>query len=101
MKTKQEEIKELVLKYIGEAMLGNHNEDDIESLANSLLLDVSNEGVVIKVDRELPKGESIEYAHPTAEAGYKYGWEKGITSYKRIMREAGYIAVDPIIEESK
>jgi len=101
--TKQEGIKELVLKYISEAMLGNHNEDDIESLANSLLLDASNRGVVIKVDRELPDNPYPELARGWFGSDHEanithYGKRDGYEEAQKDM--AGYVSIEPLIEET-
>ena len=86
----REEIREGILRLI-HLKNGNQTiiEDDVE-LCNEIFQYLHSQGVVIKVERELPKDEDYDYYEDEA-------FDDG----QRSMVEAGYVAVEPLIKEKQ
>jgi len=87
--TKQEEIREgiaIILESAGASKKWTLN----------ILEFLRSQGVVIKVDRELPdkNANNTWYDDDLGEAG-KIGWELGVED----MLKAGYVAIEPLIKE--
>jgi len=81
--TKQEEIREGIGHYIILYRMGEYKEDQT---INKILSYLHSQGVVIRVDRELTK--EVMYGQEA------YAQE----DIERFLREAGYVAVEPLIE---
>jgi len=83
---KQEEVREGI-----EEILKDHF-FPYTSATEEIIEYLHSQGVVIKVDRELPK-----------RTWYKdWGGESGEDSYKLALEDmAGYVAVEPLIKEQK
>lgn len=114
--TKQEEIREIMEHYITEAMLGNFNEDDIPILTGCMERDLAVQGVVIKVDRELPEHKPTQAELESRRIGkcdyirhgeYFNTWLCPFNNLKMCKRwnsgecnpeevKAGYAAVEPL-----
>ena len=113
---KQEEIREGIEKLIGDT---RYNEDKYlcDDISFMIMVYLAKEGVVIKVDRELPDClyDSLIFPTTTEEAG-KFLTNKGLTdreksavsgtiarlgweSCARVMDEAGYHATIPLVAE--
>ncbi len=81
--TKQEEIREGILNWL--LCSTNLSQCKASSGADSILRKLHSQGVVIKVDRELPK--VCNKLNPIARA-----------DEQQDMLKAGYIAVEPLVE---
>ena len=87
--TKQEEIREGVYKQIRSDVVGHSR---TSYLAEGIINYLHSQGVVIKVDRELPDNEVWHKVEREFEA-YCAG--------RNDMLKAGYVAVEPLIKEEK
>ncbi len=88
----KEEIREGILKYIRAVV---ENETECETQTDAILTKLHSQGVVIKVDRELP-----DVNQHNSEVVFPFNLEE-ICVYKQSqvdMLKAGYLAVEPLIE---
>ncbi len=85
----REEIREGIFKVLFPYSNADHYTGD--GTVQKVLDYLHSEGVVIKVDRELP--EDLDVWKETRRGGYFIGSEA--------LEEAGYVAVEPLIEEVK
>lgn len=104
--TKQEEIKEWAKKFLQ----GTAHNGYYDGLEVTMLEELSEQGAVIKVERELPKNPyPLDYDklppefqeddnEVTAEDVYLMTYN-GVEKGKGLMLKAGYVAVEPLIEE--
>ena len=101
--TKQEEVRDGVITNIAKACPDMLNAD-IVKLADKILKDEGSQGLVIKVERELPhslyvnlmfgaKKKSVICENMELNTIYEEG--------QRDMLKAGYVAVEPLIEKQE
>ena len=87
------EIREGVREYIHQAQGFIEGCCPVDDITDKILSYLHSQGVVIKVDRELPQITPAEYpVVPEAIVAQRT---------QQDMLEAGYVAVEPIIEEDK
>lgn len=92
--TKQEEIREGMEKLVSEAYWYEGKRNIVVDIAKKMLLYLHSQGVVLKVDRELPETWRVTYSDPpTPNKAYEYGQSDG----KQDMLKAGYVAVESLI----
>ena len=118
----REEIKEGImglLKILSEycitdeaKLISQFRENSRDGIATQILEFLHSQGVVIKADRELPENPlSLDYeklpppfdeddSKVTAEDVYLMHYN-GIEKGKRLMLKAGYVAVEPLVDEKK
>ena len=88
------------------AELPGYRKDDFRASADKLLTYEHSQGVVIKVDRELPENPNRarnisidEHPEKTWDVAHSVGWRDGWESGRDDTIDAGYVAVEPLIEE--
>ena len=105
--TKQEEIREGILKIIHFYNRGTTDANDAQ-LRDKLISYLHSQGVVIKVDRELPENPIWATLEKTVISGAGIETREQIklegagSTYKiaqQEMLQAGYVAVEPLIKE--
>ncbi len=103
--TKQEEIREGIAKLTEDRFRFPAEEAGLiwdknfnYMLASNILSYLHSQGVVIKVDRELPSLTDASRCSPGS-----YTWNKHIAefNYQQDMLRAGYGAFEPLIEEKQ
>jgi len=97
--TKQEEIREgierIILATYHAGAIGTNIGDALEVSTGELLAKLHSQGVVIKVDMELPEfplpmqGDLLSYEE-------QIGWKRMIAFF---LHKADYVAVEPLIKE--
>ena len=94
--TKQEKIREGIFDILfGTCMHITDNPDDKTA---EVLRYLHSQGVVIKVDRELPK--PILYGHFTMVDDERMATPREISEFtQQEMLEAGYVATEPLIDK--
>ena len=98
--TKQEEIREGVITNIAKACPDMLNVD-IVALTDKILKDEDSQGVVIKVDRELPYSHYVDgifNSKKKSEIKQNTGLNNIYEKAQQDMLEAGYVAVEPLVE---
>ena len=102
--TKQEEIREGVAEDIGKNISPewrSRNKGYLEirvyDVTDTILAHLHSQGVVIKVDRELPKVEFFDPARPDLIGEYERQYIRGM---ERMLKE-GYVAVEPLVQEEQ
>jgi len=97
--TKQEKIRQGLLtevKYITKAGDNLNKIAEAECITDQMLNYLHSEGMVIKVDRELPELKSLP---SEASAEEKAAYLLGAINALRHIEDAGFVAVEPIIEQ--
>ena len=99
--TKQEAIRE---RAINDLMIyKSYDRLPCEHIVDCVSKSFHSQGVVIKVERELPCAEYSPL--PTMDEGYnkghKQGFKCGVMDELDIILKAGYVAVEPLIKEVK
>lgn len=93
---KQEEIGKEVFNFIYTGLVEGERYGDI---ADSILYYLHSQGVVIKVEKELPITTGL-YGKPLPINGSD-DYNKGQIKGQQDMLDAGYVAVESLIEEEK
>ena len=104
---KQEEIREGIAKKLclwdgldweklpESGYINSKDRDYYRRQANSIFQDLHSQGCVLRVDRELPKFKLVL----SASMGENSMVQLGYNCNRQDMLKAGYVAVEPIIEE--
>ena len=101
--TKQEKIRAIVKNHLVGAIhgarvhyddLSGYNKSTIEFLTDELLEEMSNQGVVIKKERELPLEIALDERLVTIRNGV-------ISISVALLKSAGLTAFEPLIEDVK
>ena len=105
--TKQEEIRSGIEKFVSEAYWYEGEKNIVTDITKQLISYLHSQGVVIKVDKKLPdtylgwrKLEKKTKKMPDYGGGM---FEDNVASVqdshtKKVIRKAGYVAVEPLIE---
>ena len=118
--SKQEEIREKLAEYMYNTVCGiechgaggwgqtykddatEEEKNDYRRYANTILSHLHSQGAVLKVDRELPITEKhiepIYDEHSNGERSSEYWIDVPSWAYEMMVR-AGYVAVEPLIED--
>lgn len=99
--TKQEKIRrELYILTLGYFRRFNEEGDNFpnDTLCDEILSYLHSQGVVIRVERELPELKKLLGEATLQE---KMAYLSGVKDYQAKIQEAGYVVVETLIEESK
>ena len=91
--TKQEEIREGIANILMDC--GDEYWKHCSMEAELILIYLHSQGVVLKVERELPKLKELVGEVSLLE---KMGYLSGVREYQDQIRKAGFVAVEPFIE---
>ncbi len=93
---RRERWKKLWIPY---SELTEEQKDQDRVWADKSIADIHSQGVVIKVDRELPDNPYIRDEGKNVLPDYEAARWVGFGEAKRVLTDAGYVAVKPLIEK--
>ena len=98
--TKQKEIREGVKKVITFAEVEGQTMGKYPDLTQLILSYLHSQGVVIKVDRELPHMDDTDWTWKVNAGDYHItDLKKGAAQQIKIMLRAGYVAVESLVKD--